>query len=199
MQKDEQIRLRQANFRQTNAYAMQNGIILGLWAIACQACYILGLTTPICSTIWLFMFLGIPVVTWILTLRFRKIVGLDINFPFARGFMHAFLCLLYCAVWAGVSTFIYMQFFEQGFIFDTLTKNLTDPAMVSQMEASGLTQQISDATDGMTIVDVINELRSVGAGNWAALIIYLYMFTSPIISVIVGLLTMHRVHFQRQQ
>lgn len=197
MEKDEMIRLRQANFRQTNAYAMQNGIILGVWAIICQACYVGGLTTPLLSTVWMLMLLAIPVVTWILTLRFRRVVGLDVNFPFARGFMHAFLTLLYCAVWAGVATFVYMQFIDGGHIFDCIVKNVNDPAFAKQMSEAGLEQQISEATNGKTIVDLINELRSVGAGNWAAMIIYLYMFTSPVISVIVGLLTMHKVHYHR--
>lgn len=191
------IRLRQANFRQTNAYAMQNGIILGVWAIACQACYVGGLANSMLSTLWLLMLLGIPVVTWILTLRFRRIVGLDVNFPFARGFMHAFLTLLYCAVWAGVATFIYMQFFDGGFIFDTIAKNVSDPAVLKQFDEAGLTQQINEATNGKGIAGVISELRNVGAGNWAALIIYGYMFTSPIIAVIVGLLSIHRVHYQK--
>ena len=43
MENEEIIRLRQANFRQTNAYAMQHGIMLGLWAVGCQACYVAGL------------------------------------------------------------------------------------------------------------------------------------------------------------
>lgn len=190
------IRLRQANFRQTNAYAMQNGIILGVWAIVCQACYVGGLTNPILSTVWLLMLIGIPFVTWILTLRFRRIVGLDVNFPFARGFMHAFLTLLYCAVWAGVATFVYMQFFDGGFIFDTIAKNVSDPAVLKQLEEAGLTQQINEATNGKGIAEIISELRNVGAGNWAALIIYFYMFASPVVAVVVGLLTIHRVHYK---
>lgn len=192
------IRLRQANFRQTNAYAMQNGIILGVWAIACQACYVGGLANPMLSTVWLLMLLGIPVVTWILTLRFRRIVGLDVNFPFARGFMHAFLTLLYCAVWAGVSTFVYMQFFDGGFVFDAIAKNVSDPAVLKQFDEAGLTQQLNEATNGKGIIDIVNELRTVGAGNWAALIIYGYMFASPVVAVVVGLLSIHRVHYNKQ-
>lgn len=197
MDKDEIIRLRQANFRQTNAYAMQNGIFLGIWAILCQACYVGGLTHPMLSTVWMLMFLGIPVVTCILTLRFRKIVGLDVNFPFARGFMHAFLTLLYCAVWAGVATFVYMQFFDDGFIFDVWGKTLASPEVMKMLDEAGYTAQINEVTGGKGPAELINELRNVGAGNWAAMIIYSYMLTSPIIAVIVGLLTMHRVHYNR--
>lgn len=197
MEKDEMIRLRQANFRQTNAYAMQNGIILGIWGIASQACYVGGLAQPALSTMWLVMLLGIPVVTWMLTLRFRKIVGMDINFPFARGFMHAFLALLYCAVWAGVATFVYMQFFDNGFIFDQWAKAISSPEVTKMLDEAGYTAQINETMGGISPVDLVNELRHVGAGNWAAMVIYTYMLSSPIIAVIVGLLSMHRVHYKR--
>lgn len=176
---------------------MQNGIILGLWAVGCQACYVGGVSYPMLSTVWLLMLVGIPVVTLVLTLRFRRIVGLDINFPFARGFMHAFLTLLYCAVWAGVATFVYMQFFDGGFIFDTWSKNISSPEVVKQMHEAGLDKQVEEALNGKTLVDVVNELRSVGAGTWAALIIYGYMFSSPVIAIVVGLCSMRRVHYRR--
>lgn len=197
MEKDELIRQRQANFRQTNAYAMQNGVIVGLWAIVCQGCFVAGLSRPLCSTIWMIMLLGLPVVVWLLTLRFRKIVGLDVNFTFSRGFMHAFLTLMYAAVWAGVATFVYLQFFDHGYIFDCYARNFSDPATVKMMTESGMLEQIKEATGGNTPLDLINEMRTIGAGNYAALIIYSYMLTSPIISVLVGLLSIHRVHYKK--
>lgn len=198
MEKDELIRQRQASFRQTNAYAMQNGLILGLWAIGCQACYVLGLEHHVFSNIWLLMFLGIPVVTYILTLRFRKIVGLDVNFTFSRGFMHAFLTLMYAAVWASVATFIYMQFFDNGYIFDCFAKQLNAPETIKAMNESGLTQSIAESTGGRTPTEIINMLRTIGAGNWAAMIIYMYILSAPILAVIIGLFSMHRVHYKRQ-
>lgn len=197
MQKDELIRLRQANFRQTNAYAMQNGVILGLWAIICQACYVGGLTQPLLSNLWLLMLIGIPIVTLVLTFRFRKIVGLDVNFPFSRGFMHAFLTLLYTAIWAALATFIYLQFFDNGYIFDCYVKNISAPEVQEMLKVNGLDKQIAEATNGLTAVDVVNELRTIGAANFAAMIIYFYMFVSPIFSILIGLCTMHRVHYKR--
>lgn len=197
MEKDELIRLRQANFRQTNAYAMQNGLILGLCAIVCQACFVGGLSHPMLSTLWFLLLLDIPVMAWVLTVRFRHIVGLDVNFPFSRGFMHAFLTLLYAAVWAGVATFIYMQFFDNGYIFDCYAKNLSSPETIKVMKETGMLESIKEATGGLSPLDIINEMRTIGAGNYAAIIIYSYMLTSPVIAVIVGLLTMHRVHYRK--
>ncbi len=195
MNKDEQIRQRQANFRQTNAYAMQNGVILGLWSIVCQACFVISLSQPIVSNIYILMLLGIPVVTWFLTWRFRRIVGLDVSFPFSRGFMHAFLTLLYAAVWAAIAAFVYMYFFDKGYVFDCFVNNISQPETMKALKESGLWQQITEAYDGQTPIDIINALRSFGAANWAAAIIYTYMLVSPIISIFIGLFTMRRVHY----
>lgn len=198
MEKDEIIRQRQANFRQTNAYAMQNGLFLGAWSVGCLACFVGGISTPILSTIWMLMFIGIPVVTLLLTLRFRRIVGFDVNFTFSRGFLHALLTLFYASMWAGVATFVYMQYFDNGFIFDAMAKAAADPEFIKNMEAAGMQEQLNQLGKDVTLVDVINEMRVIGAGNYAAMIIYSYIFTSPFISIFVGLFCIHRVHYQKK-
>lgn len=197
MEKDELIRQRQANFRQTNAYAMQNGLLLGLWAIMCQALWVAGLRSSLCGLLWQLTLLAIPILATLLTLRFRKIVGLDVNFSFSRGFTHAFLMLMYTAVWAGVATYVYMQFFDGGFVFDALETTLRDPAIVKMMKESGLTQQFTEATNGLTPLEMVKVLRGFGAGNWTGAIIYLYILTSPVIAVIAGLVCRRRVHYKR--
>lgn len=195
MKNEKNIRDRQANFRQTNAYAMQHGMALGIWAIVCQACYVLGLTSPLFSNLWMMMLLGIPIVTCLLTLRLRKIVGNDVTFPFSRGFVHAILTVMYASVWAAVATFVYMQFFDKGHIFDYFTEALSRPEMQKMLKESGLESNIKNSTDGMTVVELIDALRSFGAANYAAMIVYFYMLSSPFIAVLSGLVSMRRVRY----
>lgn len=197
MENDEIIRQRQANFKQTNAYAMQNGLIIGLWAIVCQACFVAGLTNPLYSNLWFLMLIGIPALNCYLTLKFRKVVGLDINFPFSRGFVHSVFSLMYGAIWAAVAIFIYMQFFDNGYIFDCYAASFSKPETIKMMEETGMMQQIKEATNGMTPLDIVNDMRHIGAGNYAALILYMYILTSPILGVLVGLFTMRRVHYNK--
>lgn len=198
MTNDEMIRMRQANFRQTNAYAMQNGMFCGLWTIGCLACFVGGLTQPMLADLWLLMLVGFPVFVWILTLRFRKIVGLDVNFPFARGFMHALLTQLYASIWAGVATFVYMQYVDGGFLFDCWLKTASDPALQQQMELSGMNDQIRELTGGGNFASLIDDLRHLGSATYTAMIIYFHIFASPIIATLVGLCSIHRVHYKAQ-
>ena len=192
---EKKIRERQANFRQTNAFAMQHGMMLGIWAIGCQACYILGLSSPLFSNLWLLMLIGIPVVTALLTLRLRKIVGEDVSFPFSRGFVHGILTVMYASVWAAIATFVYMQFFDKGYIFDYFVKAFSTPEMQKLLQESGLEENIRTSTNGMTIIDFIDGLRTFGAANFAAMIIYLYMLSCPFIALISGLVSMRRVKY----
>lgn len=197
MENDELIRQRQANFRQTNAYAMQNGVFIGLWAIGCQACFVASLTNPLLSNLWFLMLIGIPVLNYYLTRKFRSVVGLDINFPFSRAFVHSFFSMMYASIWAAVATYVYLQFFDKGYIFDCYAASVSNPETIKAMEETGMMQQIKEATNGMTPIDIVNDMRHIGAGNYAALIIYMYLMTSPIIAVAVGVLTMRRVHYKR--
>lgn len=194
-QNDKRIRERQANFRQTNAFAMQHGMILGLWAVVCQAFYVLGLSSPLFSNLWLLTLLAIPAITILLTLRLRKIVGNDVSFPFSRGFVHAILTVMYASVWAAVATFVYMHFFDNGYVFDYFIEAFSRPEMQKAMKESGLEENIRNSTGGMTVIDFINGLRTFGAANFAAMIIYLYMLFSPFIALLSGLLCMRRVRY----
>ena len=192
---ENKIRERQANFRQTNAFAMQHGILLGLWAVICQACYVLGLSSPLFSNLWLLTLLAIPAITILLTLRLRKIVGTDVSFPFSRGFVHAILTVMYASVWAAIATFVYMQFFDKGYVFDYFTEAFSKPEMQRVMKESGLDENIRNSTNGMTVIDFIDGLRTFGAANFAAMIIYLYMLFSPFIALLTGLICMRRVKY----
>ena len=63
------------------------------------------------------------------------------------------------------------------------------------MKESGLEENIRNSTGGMTVIDFINGLRTFGAANFAAMIIYLYMLFSPFIALLSGLLCMRRVRY----
>lgn len=184
--------LRQNNFRQTNAYAMQNGLILGVVAITSLGCFVLGLSMPMFSTLSLLLSLFFPIVACLLTLRFRKEVAAQLPFSFSRGFSHTLLSVLYAGIWAGIATFVYMAFFDQGYIFDQYLLNLQQPEMQQMMRETGLTEQIKTNTGGLTLSQVIEQLRDISAGTYAAMIIYLYLLSAPILALIGGFIGLRR-------
>lgn len=183
---------RQINFKQTNAFAMQNGLILGIFSIIAQACFVMGLKTPFFSTIWLVMLINIPIFAFFLTAKFRREVAPNFPFSFSRGFTHTLLIVLYAGIWAGIATYIYLAFFDKGYIFDAYQASLSAPETAKAIADSGLEAQIKEMTGGLTLTQLIDEMRKVEPGHYAASIIYCYLLSSPIFAIIGGLFNIRR-------
>ena len=71
MSPEEIKRMRQINFKQTNAFAMQNGLILGAVGIATLAAFIAGQSLPLFGSLHLLLLLCTPLLAVWLTARFR--------------------------------------------------------------------------------------------------------------------------------
>lgn len=183
---------RQINFKQTNAFAMQNGLILGIFAIIAQACFVIGLKIPFFSTIWLVMLINIPIFAFFLTAKFRREVAPNFPFSFSRGFAHTLLIVLYAGIWAGIATYLYLAFFDKGYIFDAYQASLTVPETAKAIKESGLEMQIKEMTGGLTLMQLIDEMRKVGPAHYAASIVYCYLLTSPFLAIIGGVFNIRR-------
>ena len=76
-------------FQQTNAYAMQNGLWLGLWGWFSLVAFRYSFSSVLCSNLLMLMTLAGPVLGVVLTGRFRRsVAGADGAFTFGRGFTH---------------------------------------------------------------------------------------------------------------
>ena len=192
MSPEEIKRMRQINFKQTNAFAMQHGLILGAVGIATLAAFIAGQSLPLFGSLHLLLVLCTPLLAVWLTARFRRQVAPGFPFSFSRGFAHTLLAFLYAGIWTGVGTFVYFYFLDQGHLFDTLQAQLSRPEQVEAMRQSGLDEWIKTSTGGLTFTQVIDELRKVSAATYAAMVIYSYILTAPLVAIFGGLFNIRR-------
>lgn len=183
---------RQINFKQTNAFAMNHGLLLGIISIAALASFVGSFSLALLSYLNLILFLSVPLVAIALTFRFRESVARDFPFSFSRGFSHTLLVMLYAAVWAGMATFVYLYFFDHGYLFDAYEAHLGRPEVVSAMQKSGLEMQMKEATGGKTPMQLVDELRGIPAGSYAAMVVYFYLLTAPIVALLGGFFAMRR-------
>lgn len=183
---------RQINFKQTNAFSMQSGILLGLFAIITQVCFVISLKIPLFSTIWLVMLINIPIFAIFLTAKFRREVAPNCPFSFSRGFTHTLLIMLYAGVWAGIATYVYLTFFDKDYMFDAYQASLTAPETVKAIQESGLERQIKEMTGGLNLIQFIDEMRKLSSAHYAASIVYFYLLTSPFIAILGGLFNIRR-------
>lgn len=183
---------RRMNFKQTNAYAMQYGLIMGAYVLATQACFVLGLSISALMSLQTLLTFLYPVAVLALTFRFRKIVCSGLDFPFGRGFSFSLLVILYSGVWAALSTFIYLQLFDHGYLFETYLTLIKRPDMVHSMQQSGLTAQVQSSTGGLTPIQLVEQLSHISPSVFAAVTLYFFLISAPVLSAIIGLFTMRR-------
>ena len=184
-------------FRQSNAYAMQNGIILGLWSIAALALYILSfLHHSIFQFVADLMLWGSILLAGWLTLRFRQRTTLPGEaFPFRRAYVHTLLSGLYASVWIALAVYIY--FWQTGGVelFNSLEQMSQEAEIahsIAQMESSGALDNLYTTTGAENFSELIDALRSVSPASYAGMIVSGTLLSAPFIALIIALSTMRR-------
>lgn len=172
-------------FKQTNGFAMQYGVLLGLCGLAGLACFVGSFTTPFLSFFHLLLTLGSPVLAGYLTIRFRNaVMQPELGFSFGRGFGYTFLMGMYATLWIAVGVFVYLAYIDNGYIFDAYEKVLNQPEYVAQLRASG-TWNVLQSAGGIT--KLVNNMRAISAASYAAGVIYMSLMVAPLISAVIAL------------
>lgn len=170
-----------------NNYAMQNGIILGLFGIISLVVFKWSLTIPFMSTLFYVMLLGSPFLTAYLTMKLRNQYVKEIGkFTYMNGFMHAFFTGFYASIWVALFTFIYLQYFDHGAIFAAYAKVIDTPEMQLYLQQSGLNTEISQISGAQGVQGLVEALRNVGSATYAAMSLYCTLIFGPIFSAIIA-------------
>lgn len=173
-----------------NAYAMQNGIIVGLFGIATLAVFKHSFEVPFFSTLFVVMLITGPLLGLFLTFRVRReTVGDREPFGFSRGFLHALFTGFYASIWVALATFVYLQYFDGGEIFAAYARSLDRPEMKLYLSQSGLDVQLREMTGQSGAEGIANALKSIGSATYAAMTIYFSLIFGPFIAAFIGLVT----------
>lgn len=179
------------NFRQINAYAMRNGIVLGLFGVATLAVFKWSLSIPFMSGLFMLMLFAHPVLVIILTMRFRnETIG---DFDFVKGFLHTLFVGFYASVWVSVAVFVYLQYFDYGTIFAAYGRSIDTPETQQYLVQSGLNAQLSELSGRSGVQGLVDSLQSIGAATYAAMPLYLSVILDPFFSIIIGLICRRKV------
>ena len=174
-------------FQQTNAYAMQNGLWLGLWGWLSLVAFRYSFSSVLCSNLLMFMTLAGPVLGVVLTGRFRRsVAGADGAFTFGRGFTHTLFMGFYASIWVAVGIFVYLRYFDNGAIFSDYAAALSRPELQQALQESGLLEQLNAASGEGGLEGLPDALRSVGPAGYAAASLYMAMFATPLIALFAG-------------
>lgn len=174
-------------FQQTNAYAMQNGLWLGLWGWLSLVAFRYSFSSVLCSNLLMLMTLAGPALGVVLTGRFRRsVAGADGAFTFGRGFTHTLFMGFYASIWVAVGIFVYLRYFDNGAIFSDYAAALSRPELQQALQESGLLEQLNAASGEGGLEGLPDALRSVGPAGYAAASLYMAMFATPLIALFAG-------------
>ena len=174
-------------FQQTNAYAMQNGLWLGLWGWLSLVAFRYSFGSVLCSNLLMLMTLAGPVLGVVLTGRIRRsVAATDGAFTFGRGFMYSLFMGCYASIWVAVGIFVYLRYFDNGAIFSDYAAALSRPELQQALQESGLLEQLNAASGEGGLEGLPDALRSVGPAGYAAASLYMAMFATPLIALFAG-------------
>lgn len=174
--------------RQTNAYAMQYGMLLGLAAVGAFAAFIGTFAYSVLSTLALLLSVAMPVLTCLFTLRFRgEVVGRTGAFSFGRGFFYTWLMLFYSGLWLALAVYVYFAYIDGGFFVDAYVAALRSPEVQTVFEQNTALREMYGNVDAEQLEAAVEQLRGVSPAHYAAASVYLNLLVAPVLAMVVGL------------
>ena len=174
-------------FAQINAFSMQNGLIVGVWALLAGWALVESFTYSLLSLVYLFMMLFTPILLFGLTRHFRRVVAPQGVFTLTQGFLHSFLTSLYASTWMAIGVYVYLSYFDNGYFFDSYVAYFSRPEVKDLLAQSEVQQQLALSLQGMTIEEVVEGLRFVPPATYAMMIFYSNLMVAPLVSLLIGL------------
>lgn len=167
-------------FKQTNAYAMQYGLWLGVWGFLSLVIMVAAMTSAFFSYLNVLTFYGSPFFAAYLTGRFRRAVMVpESGFSFGRGFLFTFMMGIYASVWIALGVYVYLAWFDHGYVYDVYEQVLSQPEYAAQLSRNGMLDAL---TQGKGVSGMVDALRAISPANYAGMVIYLTFFSAPVFS-----------------
>lgn len=174
-------------FAQTNAFAMQNGLILGIWVLLAQYAIIGSFTYPMLSMVNLFMMLFVPILLFVMTKKFRTEVASTGVFTITQGFLHTFLTTIYASTWVAIGVYVYLSYFDNGYLFDSYVAYFNRPEVNELLSQKEVQQELAATMQGMTFEELIDGLRCVPPATYAMMVFYGNLMVSPFLSLLIAI------------
>lgn len=175
-------------FSQINAYAMQNGVILGIWGGLSQGAMVASFTFEGLSLVSALMILLSPILLFVLTKYYRNAVSPKEIFTLTQGFLNTFMTSVYASVWVALLVFAYLTFFDNGYVFDAYLEYINRPEVKDILAKNEFQQQLSASLQGMTLEEVVEGLRYIPPVTYAMMIFYMNLIVAPITSLVIALI-----------
>ena len=187
-----------SSFKQANAFAMQYGLLMGALGVVTLAAFAGSLKIQWLSFVTMAMTSVSLFAAYMMTARYRDTVKTpNESFSVAQGFLFTFGVSIYASLWIALAVYIYLAYFDNGWIFDQYLSLVTSPEYTSELRRSGMEDQINAMTDGGGMKAMVDALRSLPPVQYAGMVIYSTLLSSPIISLMIAFIC-RRTSYRRK-
>ena len=196
MEEQNEPKIIRINILQTS---MTLGTYLGAYIILAYLVTLLTVKYPALTLLALPLFLGVPVVAFLLVRRFRDSTQVP-YFPFPISWIISILTFLFATVLSCMVAYLYLRFLDHGALAAGLTARMDLMMQSSQEVTAAMTdpKQIEQYNSSMEFMQqTIAWFCSLPASAMTKQLIQTSLTFGNIISLIVGLLTAKRIKIQQ--
>ena len=129
---------------QLKAFARIDGALLAVLLIACFACYVVGLTSPLYGFLSLITIAVMPFFAGIRLKRFRD-TGLEGTISFLRGWAYICLMFFYAGLLFALAQYTYLAYMDHGYLVMTISEMLSTPENTEVIKQMGMADQVSES------------------------------------------------------
>ena len=196
MEEQNEPKIIRINILQTS---MTLGTYLGAYIILAYLVTLLTIKYPAMTLLALPLFLGIPVVAFILVRRFRDSTQVP-YFPFPISWIISILTFLFATVLSCMAAYLYLRFIDGGALASGLMARMEEMMQSSQAVTAAMTDpaQVEQYNKTMELMQqTITWYCSLSASAMTKQIIQASLMWGNIISLIIGLITAKRIKIQQ--
>ncbi|MBP5360097.1 MAG: DUF4199 domain-containing protein [Bacteroidaceae bacterium] len=169
--------------RQTNAFAMLDGLKFGLYWCFGFMCMVKGVGNGALSSLGMMVVISAPFLGGYLAHRFEGQVRPDEPVSYGKAYLYSALLYLYAAIILSVAAFVYFRWFDGGsFVTDYMAIH-NSPEMQQALHQSGMQEFFNTAVKQSGFSNLEEMLRSISAADIAASLFNANFFIGLILSL----------------
>ncbi len=174
---------RNDTLRQTNAFAMLDGLMFGIYWCFGFLCAVKGVGGGTLSTLSMMVTLSAPFLGFYLARRFERQVRPDEPVSFGKAYLYSALLYLYAAIILALVAYAYFRWLDGGNFITSYIAAQNAPEMQEALQASGMQDFFNDAVRQGGFNTLEEMLRSIGPTDIAASIFNVNILIGLLLSV----------------
>lgn len=159
---------RQQSFRQANAFAMLDGLWLGLYCCFGFLCVIKGMGSSTLGSLGTMVTLSVPVLGCFFARKFERQVRDDAPVGYGKAYLYSILLYFYASLILAIFAFVYFNWFDHGVFAQNYIVALNSPEVREVMEQGNFNLMLGSASSQSGLETVEELVRSVTPVDMAA-------------------------------